>query len=472
MIRPIESQLKLAEKIDSLYKKGIKNIVLEAPTGNGKSGIAWFTHKITKMKACVLSHQKILQDQYHDLLRNEVDFCTLKGKNNYTCDLYPKYLADTAPCSYSMGFFCPKRRTGECEYYRTKSLAEGADFLNTNYQLVMSFYDADPALFPFKKSLYIYDECHNLHDMYTDYRTIRIGKTDLKAYDRLKELGDDYEIDELVQTCTNAKKFYEKIFNNISKINEENGLDYIKQAFEYKEMTKTILSDYINENYKELIETMQLKKFGGYCNYERKCLCKFSNLMDNWEYVVNDDNFVIEKDEGENFEIKLIPLKIGHMFKKDSSEWSKNKLFMSSTIFGARRFINELGLGNEPFEFISLDSKFPLENRPVYSIPLVNLNNKILYDENNNKILDNYYKTIYDIVEQHTQKNESGLIFVPSYKLMNLLIKNIGNDVKKLNVELLYNEDSGNRELIINKFIVILILRKINLSKKIINRNY
>ena len=448
MIRPIESQLKLAEKIDSLYKNGVKNIVLEAPTGNGKSGIAWFTHEQTKLKACVLSHQKILQNQYHELLKTKIDFTTFKGKNNYICAKYPKLTADIAPCSYSPNFYCNLKRNGACEYYRLKGLSVGCDFLNTNYQLMLSFYDVQ-VMFDFYKQLYIFDECHNLYDLYTDYRTVRISKLDEKTLLKEKELAEEFEIDDLFSVTTNALDYYKKLQKRLPKITESDIHNILLEISGFKSETNLILADYISKNYKELIETQKIKKIGIYSNFERKSCCKYSNLLDNWEYIEN--NFVVEKDEGDNFELKIIPLKIGKLFLNDSSNWSDKRLFMSSTIFGAERFIDELGLKNEKYEFISLDTKFPLENRPIYSIPVINLNNKILYDNNSN-ILTSYFDTIYDIVKEHSEKKESGIIFVPSYKLMNLLLKNLNSKFKKLDIELLYNEDSENRDVIINKF--------------------
>ena len=186
MIREDKEQIDIAEKISDYFSSGVKNIVLSAPTGSGKSGIAWFTHKLYNKSTAVLSHQKILQDQYFNLLGNlkEEEFITLKGKDNYKCLKSDKLTVTTAPCSYSIKYPCIFKSKLTCDYFRTRKYASITKFLNTNYQQIFSIFDSSPT-FDLKKDLYIFDECHNLYDIYTSFRTVEITDLDLSFYKKL-----------------------------------------------------------------------------------------------------------------------------------------------------------------------------------------------------------------------------------------------------------------------------------------------
>lgn len=137
------------------------------------------------------------------------------------------------------------------------------------------------------------------------------------------------------------------------------------------------------------------------------------------------------------------------MFPQTVEQIAPKRLYMSSTIFGVERFRSELGLKGK-YEKIILDSKFPVENRKIYYIPLKQLNNTLLYEKVHE--LDDYFDTMYDIVENHADQDHSGVIFSPSYKMTNLILEKLGSKFNKLGVEVLYNTNSSERDRIIEEF--------------------
>ena len=77
-------QREAIEAIVEAYLSGVKHIVVEAPTGVGKSAIAYTVHKVLASlndwhRTTVITGTKGLQDQY---VSEHGDMYDLKGKNN------------------------------------------------------------------------------------------------------------------------------------------------------------------------------------------------------------------------------------------------------------------------------------------------------------------------------------------------------------------------------------------------------
>jgi ATP-dependent DNA helicase DinG len=97
----------------------VRVVVIEAPTGPGKSALA-VTLAHEARSAYVLTGQKVLQDQYHR------DFATLaldaQGPRNYACEVVQHATAAHAPCL--MGYVFPA--CDACGYYRARDAALAA----------------------------------------------------------------------------------------------------------------------------------------------------------------------------------------------------------------------------------------------------------------------------------------------------------------------------------------------------------
>src|SRR3954471_3784377 len=70
-------------------------IVLEAPTGVGKSVIGLGVARLLGARTVVLTGQTSLQDQYHQML----DLPTVRGRGNFPCIVEPGVKADAAVCT-------------------------------------------------------------------------------------------------------------------------------------------------------------------------------------------------------------------------------------------------------------------------------------------------------------------------------------------------------------------------------------
>jgi Rad3-related DNA helicase len=82
-IRPV--QVEALEKIEQAYRSGKRFVLIEAPTGSGKSPIAVAVARA--LGGYILTPQKMLTQQYLDDF-SDLDLTQLRGRSNYTCYEY------------------------------------------------------------------------------------------------------------------------------------------------------------------------------------------------------------------------------------------------------------------------------------------------------------------------------------------------------------------------------------------------
>ena len=109
------------------FKAGYEYIIIESPTGSGKSAIG-LTAGLYYNKGYLLTSQKILQNQYeNDYASNDIKI--LKGKGNYPCVfLDGSEMCDNGFCLIGK---CPIR--SECTYEIAKRQAISSKVVLMNY---------------------------------------------------------------------------------------------------------------------------------------------------------------------------------------------------------------------------------------------------------------------------------------------------------------------------------------------------
>ena len=122
-----EYQRETIEEIEDAFEQGYRYVLLNAPTGSGKSQIAR-AFAFQSGSAHILTVQKILQDQYQ---QDFPDMYVMKGRSAYQCE---KELGET--CSSGI---CRRRRikNPNCPYTLAKKAAQIAPVTVHNFD---SFY--------------------------------------------------------------------------------------------------------------------------------------------------------------------------------------------------------------------------------------------------------------------------------------------------------------------------------------------
>lgn len=449
----IDNQIDVAKIVSKALRSDKKYVLLQSPTGSGKSGIAYLAHEITKLfndgiTTNVMMHQKVLQDQYEELFSEKT--ITIKGKDNYSCFLIPDILVGEAACQFTGR--CMTR--GLCTYYVKKAALETHPFIVTNYQLVFAMLDTEEPIA--RRSIGVFDEAHNLEDIVTDYYKLTLSTIEIdemsKAVDILKYNKMDYEVKliEGIRKC---------IYTFSSKLDSDTELTNIF------DLTKDLLvrldeaigdSDHaehlVRINKDLVIAISKLATF-----FER-CCRQYSNFMayKNQVRFVKDSYYDEDKD---GWSHDIAPLTIDLMFSDLLMNICDKAIFMSALLIDPFDFCKRLGLNIDDCEIINLGSMFKPENRPVIMIPIEYVNNSKM---NNPKELENYFKAILGICVKHGELGQSGVIFTSSYKLSEIINLAIGADLRRSGFIVLLNKSSESRSDVLESF------RDTSLGKRIL----
>lgn len=160
-----EGQREALEAAREAFDAGARVVVIEAPTGAGKSALAVaLAHEARS--AFVLTGQKVLQDQYQ---RDFNTLAVLKGRNTYPCEVVPHASAAFAPCL--MGRMFPA--CDRCGYYRARDEALAAPVALMNYAAFLHQVNDAGGFGP--RELLVLDEAHGTESHLMQYLHVRLS---------------------------------------------------------------------------------------------------------------------------------------------------------------------------------------------------------------------------------------------------------------------------------------------------------
>ena len=122
-----ETKKIILQNVEDAINNEIKYILLEAPTGIGKSWIA-ATVGLWQKEAVILTPQKVLQNQYEENFESFMKI--IKGKANFPC----KQLENEYDCSFG--------ECSDCEYRPNKSdfeISRGKGMKNEQISHITNF---------------------------------------------------------------------------------------------------------------------------------------------------------------------------------------------------------------------------------------------------------------------------------------------------------------------------------------------
>ena len=176
------------ETINAIIDSTSDVVVIDAPTGSGKSLIALGVARASLEKTLIVTKNKSLQSQYLEEGGSHVK--TITGKNNYRCvlstydpeeakslNVNPYTTVDIAPCA--SGYECTWK--SYCDYFVEKRAAVHSPISVHNYA-----YWVPEANYvgEFTKAGYVFaDEGHLLDDVVTEFTSVVISDRVLQEYD-------------------------------------------------------------------------------------------------------------------------------------------------------------------------------------------------------------------------------------------------------------------------------------------------
>lgn len=402
---------------------GVKNLVLSAPTGTGKSIIGAIVaevvhsikHPMSKENASfMLTATNVLAQQYVDTFADpdhkwEATFHIIKGASNYEC---PALSTAEEPATAEACAIQLFRKTGMqdmvdkycggCDFKISRDLKSKARHLITNYAYY--FIDRMYSSYPMaRRTICVFDEAHLLNDLFVEHNSVFFSES------RLTKFADEVS-ESLSLGHTDVFKVLKQVRDHMcaGKINEKNYMTYLEalhQAYkDISEAAKTEADRSMRSPGKYLKLQRMSKKF-----YDLGC--KIDDLVTfGYPHVFDHKEKDLKKQQKEH-EISVKPIFVGDMFEAlDNADYN---LLMSATISEtyAKRTMTLPGVTKH----LRLPPQFPPENKKVIFYKPQTLNYSSMKDPATIKKL---CTSIWQIVDLHTKAGERGIILAPSFNVL------------------------------------------------------
>lgn len=395
---PRKNQREIIERIIDAYRSGKTHVILQAPTGTGKSVIAYAIAKFFG-NGYILTSQKILQEQYF----KDLNIPYVLGRNNYTCLKNNGLTCETGLCKKT------NEKCVDCPYLIQKAATFKSDMCNLNYSYFLGLIKSRQLS---TRNILICDECHNLESELIKTSTIHISEKLLHGFGlqhiKLPEKDETYreKLSWLFQTLLPALKTQRTALkNSVKALHDFNiGKDYLKAMNKINSI----------ERWLSIISEI------------------FEQLNINQKVVISSDESGIE--------FKVL---FGYnLFEKNLRPIAHRFLHMSATVLNKEQYCNNLGLNVDDVEYIECDSNFPIENRLIHYIPVGSMNwNK------KNESIPKLITKIDEILDKHS--NEKGIIHTVNYAIAEAIMLGLA---RSKNATRLLMPKGNTRQEILNTF--------------------
>jgi Rad3-related DNA helicase len=425
--------------------KGQKNVFVEAPTGSGKSIIAFFISEIMNKlhkTGYILTSDVSLQNQYAtDAKKLKFYRPDVKGVDNYTCSQNQKPYSQ-GTCKIKHLDYVRQRNLkcyDECPYIVARKAASDSDscILNYNYYMIQhnTVRKTMSRNAPFQiREFTIYDEAHKLIDIVQDMYAPVLNKALLDHIETF-----EYELNKNDHILGDYVSFLPRFYDIFTKLrlcgDKRTTMMYFNKLLEdldwYKTNIKEPIEQYIEDQFEfenmSVFEILYLTDYIKFLDDFHEKIIDYVDLINNTEldtmFINNQETFT-----------KYNFINEHHLIKKNLLDNSNLNLFMSATL--GEEFPQMLGC--KDYVYKSLDSDFNFENSPIYVY-------KDYYVNYGNK--DNLFPQMLkdlDLIISSKHPNERGLIHTSSY-IVTKFIKENSTEAKRL----LDYENSKEKELAI-----------------------
>lgn len=363
----------VCEVIDA-YRRGAQVVMLDGPTGSGKTLVGEMVRRVIGGQALYVCHSLGLQDQF---LADFPYARVIKGAGNYPTQLAPFPDTTCADCTGRDCAWCEEPR--ECAYKVARTDAESSDLavLNTSYFLTTTNYTR----------------------RFTGRRLVIVDEAD--TLEQIVMGGEEFRLTRRVQRQLNVWA-------------------PVKGAHA-KTVTKWMRDDLKPAVRRELDKLAGLESIEAI--RERQSLQRLHDRIVIVAARYGTDQWVRCYDHTDSFILK--PVIVDQIARQ--KVWQHGELFllMSATLVSTQELKDSLGMGGMHVETVTMPMTFPLENRPIYAVPVVRMTAKTK-DEAYPQIRD----AIQKILDRH-EYDERVLVHTVNYDLAQYLWKSVQTDRQK-----------------------------------------
>lgn len=415
-------QKECIEAILNAFANGKKFVILEGPTGSGKSAIGMTIARFFQ-ESYYLTTQKILQDQLIRDFSHIPSVKALKGRNAYHCNYWETYMelyhddptkmaimnrlaqdpvvgptmanpnltCDQGVCKIkdrtSKCQMCMQR--GSCPYWNALADAVGSSTCLMNFHSFL--YQTTVTAERFKpRNLLIVDEAHNTEAQLMDFISLTITDRDLEnvnfpRFDTAREYADYFDYinlpDILRQKCQIAA---------------------FAQDFKAEERWK-------------------------------KMLLQYQYFLDS----VNQGDWIVKWEDNKNHrKVVIKPIFVDAQASRYLFRFGEKVLLMSATIFMPKVLYESLGINPDDAYAYRMSNRFPLENRPIYFKPAGSMSFK-----NKQETLPKLVTQVEEISTKH--HNQRGIVHTHNFEIAKHIID---NSSRKLKSRILFQEDFNDKD--------------------------
>lgn len=372
---------------------GKKHIILEAPTGIGKSAIATTVHRVlreldTTHRTTIITATKGLQDQYQN---DDPNIQSLMGRSNYNCP-FGVGPYNSAKCKQTQGSGqCTKATI--CPYFKTRERWRNqADLRLTN----AAFHITAPASLigedETRADLLVIDECHVIDEQLVDHATLVIDVADLshvetvagKAFSGLFasfiNVFMDYESGSVIVPDSTMKEAAEKLVSSIEAKIEE-----LTKKMETAGVGKESISTAIDEM------SQYDADLHNFCTSDG-------------EWIINEFSYATK--------LVLKPVYAHQVVQRGLYEKVDKFIHMSATICGHTEYMRNLGINPAEAECILVANPIDKSQRIVHCLNAI----KVSQDFDRERLAN----IVDKVVARH--KDTNGIIHTVSFALANDIV--------------------------------------------------
>jgi Rad3-related DNA helicase len=363
------------------FAEGRRVVVIEAPTGSGKSALA-ITLAREARSAYLLTAQKVLQEQYQ---RDFSDLALLKGRANYACEVAPTH-AGAAPCMIGRTF--PECEA--CSYFRAKARAMAAPRALLNYAYFLHELNYAGAFGP--RELLVLDEAHNVEGMLMGFVQAHISDAQLARVGIPLRLPGFPESDAL--------------------------FDFADDLPAYLHERAASLDGELQRG--ELPVDLQLE-----VTRNRQWLDNTARRL-NWLQSSRDDDvpWVVEHHlDAHGAAVTFKPVVVAPFAHELLFAHAERTLLLSATVLDAGTFLRGIGVAPEEAAVITVASTFPAARRPLVLRPVARLTRHQLERE-----LPRLSHEVAEILRDHD--GEKGVVHAHSYRIAQAIYRALPADLR------------------------------------------
>lgn len=386
--------------------KGKKHILMELPTGLGKSAIATTIHRVMReislpqkaWRTSILTATKGLQDQY---VKDDLEIYSLKGKTNYRCPFPGVTTYGTPGCmklTHSGG--CVPH--AKCPYVKTRvHFMEKAELrlTNTSFQIKapLDLIGAEKS----RVNLTIIDECHEIDDRLIDAASLIIKKEDLEKF-HVPCNGIDGKILDFIN-----------IFQEFGK-----GQNFHLDA-ELRGECEDLLSTLRDE-------ILRLEKMGKTDASALILAGDLRSVLDGiYDFATGNGEWILE-DWAMGSLLHLVPVYAYQVVDRALYSKCDQHIHMSATICGFEGYMRTMGIDPKDAAILDAPNPIPVESRIVQPLNAVKVSGSYS--------ASSMARYVDMIIEKHGMEN--GIIHTVSFKLAKEILEN-----SKYNSRMLISND-------------------------------